>query len=179
MPCDARLRRPSSTTSFTTFYLHSTQNEKLRTNLRENFNDTSNRNSNLNLLSRKRESSRQKEYSTLQRLEIMSDSDGEYVADNNSDDDFGAHQVSSRHGTRSTGPVRGPAGSTTRGGDTNAGTSRRRAKWEDIQRSWDNVIEGADGSINTAVENLREATKRKRCLLPICSKPRKALTFCS
>ncbi|KAF8864456.1 TFIIH basal transcription factor complex, subunit SSL1 [Acephala macrosclerotiorum] len=94
----------------------------------------------------------------------MSDSDGEYVADNNSDDDFGAHQVSSRHGTRSTGPVRGPAGSTTRGGDTNAGTSRRRAKWEDIQRSWDNVVEGADGSINTAVENLREATKRKRLL---------------
>lgn len=102
------------------------------------------------------------ELETFRDLNTMSDSDGEYVADNNSDDDFGAHQVSSRHGTRSSGPVRGPAGSAARGGDTNAGSSRRRAKWEDIQRSWDNVIEGADGSINTAVENLREATKRKR-----------------
>lgn len=91
----------------------------------------------------------------------MSDSDGEYVADDLSDDDIGAHQVST-HGTRSTGPARGAAGSSTRGGDTNAGTSRRRAAWEDIQRSWDTVVEGADGSINSAVEGLREAGKRKR-----------------
>lgn len=92
---------------------------------------------------------------------IMSDSDGEYVADELSDEEPRAHQVS-RHGTRSAGPVRGPAGSSTRGGDTNAGTSRRRAAWEDIQRSWDTVVEGADGSINSAVEGLREAGKRKR-----------------
>ncbi|TVY81407.1 General transcription and DNA repair factor IIH subunit ssl1, partial [Lachnellula suecica] len=94
----------------------------------------------------------------------MSDSDGEYVADDLSDGDAGAHQVSTSHGTRSTGPVRGAAGSSTRGGDTNAGSSRKRAAWEDIQRSWDTVVEGADGSINSTVEGLREAGKRKRLL---------------
>ncbi|RDL38264.1 TFIIH basal transcription factor complex, subunit SSL1 [Venustampulla echinocandica] len=93
----------------------------------------------------------------------MSDSDGEYVADDISDEDIGAHQVST-HGTRSSGPVRGAAGSGTRGGDTNAGTVRKRAAWEDIQRSWDTVVEGADGSINSTVEGLREAGKRKRLL---------------
>jgi transcription initiation factor TFIIH subunit 2 len=93
----------------------------------------------------------------------MSDSDGEYVADELSDEENAAHQVS-KHGTRSTGPVRGAAGSATRGGDTNAGTNRKRAAWEDIQRSWDSVVEGADGSINSAVEGLREAGKRKRLL---------------
>ena len=94
----------------------------------------------------------------------MADSDGEYVADDISDDDIGAHQVDGGggHGTRSTGPVRGPAGSNTRGGDREGGNNRRRAAWEDIQRSWDTVVEGADGSINSAVEGLREAGKRKR-----------------
>ena len=91
----------------------------------------------------------------------MSDSDGEYVADDLSDEDIAAHQVSS-HGTRSSGPLRGAAGSAARGGDTNTGTNRRRAAWEDIQRSWDTVVEGADGSINSTVEGLREAGKRKR-----------------
>ena len=95
----------------------------------------------------------------------MSDSDGEYVADDGSDDDIGAHQVSTSHGTRSSGPVRGAVGSATRGGDTNGGTNRRRAAWEDIQRSWDTVVEGADGSINSTVEGLREASKRKRYVL--------------
>ncbi|KAH8657056.1 Ssl1-like-domain-containing protein [Tricladium varicosporioides] len=88
----------------------------------------------------------------------MSDSDGEYVADDLSDDEI---QVSSKHGTRSAGPA---AGSGSRGGDTNQGSSRKRAAWEDIQRSWDTVVEGADGSINSAVEGLREAGKRKRLL---------------
>jgi hypothetical protein len=92
---------------------------------------------------------------------VMSDSDGEYVADDLSDEDIAAHQVS-RHGTRSSGPVRGAVGSATRGGDTNTGSNRRRAAWEDIQRSWDTVVEGADGSINSTVEGLREAGKRKR-----------------
>lgn len=101
----------------------------------------------------------------------MSDSDGEYVADGLSDDDVGAHQVSAGHGTRSTGPVRGAAGSSTRGGDTNAGTSRKRAAWEDIQRSWDTVVEGADGSINSTVEGLREAGKRKRYVLHVLYLP--------
>ena len=95
----------------------------------------------------------------------MSDSDDEYVADDISDDEADAHQVSTStatHGTRSTAPLKGASASATRGGDSNAGTSRRRAAWEDIQRSWDTVIEGADGSINSTVEGLREAGKRKR-----------------
>lgn len=94
----------------------------------------------------------------------MSDSDGEYVG-NDSDNDLGAHDASAHaHGTRSTGQIRGPAGSTTRGGDREGGNNRRRAAWEDIQRSWDTVVEGADGSINSTVEGLREAGKRKRCV---------------
>jgi len=110
----------------------------------------------------------------------MSDSDGEYVADDLSDDDIGTHHVSN-HGTRSTGPVRGTAGSGTRGGDTNAGSNRRRAAWEDIQRSWDNVVEGADGSINSTVEGLREAGKRKRSVAPLPGLDigYLTLTFCS
>ncbi|CZT09367.1 related to transcription factor TFIIH chain p47 [Rhynchosporium graminicola] len=90
----------------------------------------------------------------------MSDSDDDYVADAPSDDE-GANNVS-RHGTRSTGPVRGNAGNK-RGGDANT-SNRRRAAWEDIQRSWDTVVEGADGSLNSTVEGLRDAGKRKRLL---------------
>jgi transcription initiation factor TFIIH subunit 2 len=92
----------------------------------------------------------------------MSDSDGEYVADDLSDDDIAAHQVSTSHGTRSTIPARGAAGSGIRGGDTSAGTSRKRAAWEDIQRSWDTVVEAEDGSINSAVEAFKDRAKRKR-----------------
>ncbi|KAG9232497.1 Ssl1-like-domain-containing protein [Amylocarpus encephaloides] len=91
----------------------------------------------------------------------MSSSDEDYVADDS--DDAGSHQVSSRHGTRSQGPVKGPAGTSTRGGDPNAGT-RKRAAWEDIQRSWDTVVESADGSITAAVEKERNEKKRGRLL---------------
>src|SRR4051794_12247328 len=92
----------------------------------------------------------------------MADSDGEYdVSDGGSDD---IPEISTGHGTRSSGPVRAAAGSSTRGGDTNAGTNRKRAAWEDIQRSWDTVVE-TDGSINSAVEGLREAGKRKRLVV--------------
>ncbi|KAG4426412.1 hypothetical protein IFR04_000294 [Cadophora malorum] len=89
----------------------------------------------------------------------MSDSDDDYIADAPSDDER-PHNVSA-HGTRSTGPVRGNAGNNR--GETNT-SNRRRAAWEDIQRSWDTVVEGADGSINSAVEGLRDAGKRKRLL---------------
>jgi transcription initiation factor TFIIH subunit 2 len=88
----------------------------------------------------------------------MADSDDDYVADDHSDDDIDAHVVST-HGTRSTGPAAGPGA---RGGENGGTSSRRRAAWEDIQRSWDTVVEGADGSINSTVEGLREAGKRKR-----------------
>jgi transcription initiation factor TFIIH subunit 2 len=104
----------------------------------------------------------------------MADSDGEYVADDLSDDDIEAHHIAGAggHGTRSTGQLRGPLSSITRGGDRETGGNRRRAAWEDIQRSWDTVVEGADGSINSTVEGLREAGKRKRSaklLNGICS----------
>ncbi|KAL2066593.1 hypothetical protein VTL71DRAFT_2664 [Oculimacula yallundae] len=89
----------------------------------------------------------------------MSDSDDDYIADAGSDDERAPNV--SRHGTRSTGPVKGNAGK--KGGDTNT-SNRRRAAWEDIQRSWDTVVEGADGSLNSTVEGLRDAGKRKRLL---------------
>jgi transcription initiation factor TFIIH subunit 2 len=82
----------------------------------------------------------------------MADSDEEYVDDYS--DDAAAHQVTSgRRGTRATGR---PA----------AGRERQpaqpKARWEDIERSWDTVVEGADGSISSTVVGLLEAGKRKR-----------------
>ncbi|TGO43078.1 hypothetical protein BHYA_0003g00320 [Botrytis hyacinthi] len=94
----------------------------------------------------------------------MADSDGEYVEDL-SDDDIGAPaNVNVGHGTRSTGAATGAGGSTAKEKAANGGGNRRKAAWEDIQRSWDTVVEGADGSINSTVEGLREANKRKRLL---------------
>ncbi len=82
----------------------------------------------------------------------MADSDGEYVEEL-SDNDISAHQVTGRTtgGARSGGR---------RGGRAQA--AQPRARWEDIQRSWDNVVEGADGSINNTVMTMLEASKRKR-----------------
>ncbi|KAI9807532.1 MAG: hypothetical protein M1825_005472 [Sarcosagium campestre] len=84
----------------------------------------------------------------------MADSDGEYV-DELSDDETNAHQV-----------TRGDGGGTRSGGGR-AGVgqaAKPKARWEDIQRSWDNVVEGADGSISSTVVGLLEASKRKRLL---------------
>lgn len=92
----------------------------------------------------------------------MSSSDGDYVADELSDQDLAP--VVSKHGTRSTGPVGGKDGSATRGGDAKPGTRHKKVAWEELQRSWDVVVESADGSIHSAVEGLREAGKRKRLL---------------
>jgi len=41
-------------------------------------------------------------------------------------------------------------------------SGRSKERWEDIQRSWDLVTEGADGSLAGTVEGLLEAGKRKR-----------------
>lgn len=87
----------------------------------------------------------------------MADSDGEYVVD--SDDDVRAAQ--SANGTRAATTNRGTATKSTRGDDSH-GKVRRRAAWEDIQRSWDTVVESADGSINSTVDGLRDAGKRQR-----------------
>ncbi|KAI2471830.1 TFIIH basal transcription factor complex, subunit SSL1 [Annulohypoxylon bovei var. microspora] len=85
----------------------------------------------------------------------MADSDGEFHADDASDD-LADHQVtaSSRHDTRSRPKP-----------DKNKKTTRKSAKaaWEDIQRSWDAVVEDADGTL-TGVEGRAEAEKRARLL---------------
>ena len=74
----------------------------------------------------------------------MAESDGEYVQDNS--DDEADHQVSRASGKRSR-----PA----------AGQTSLRGGWE-VTRTWENVVEGADGTINSTVEGLLEAGKRKR-----------------
>lgn len=91
----------------------------------------------------------------------MADSDDEYISDI-SDNDLPAAPNgggSRAHATRSTGPVKGTISATSRGGNEGG---RRRAAWEDIQRSWDTVVEGADGNLSSTVEELKEAGKRQR-----------------
>jgi hypothetical protein len=102
-----------------------------------------------------------------QLTEAMAGSDGEYVGDL-SDDDLPMSNLDGAggHATRSTGPVRGTVSTATKGGDRGGGNSRRRAAWEDIQRSWDTVVEGADGSLSSTVEGLLEAGKRQRYCQP-------------
>ncbi|KAI9669212.1 MAG: hypothetical protein M1817_004707 [Caeruleum heppii] len=83
----------------------------------------------------------------------MADSDGEYVQELSDDEavnDAGLKNAVGP-GTRSSG----------RGGGQ---VAQPKAAWEDIHRSWDNVIEGADGSINSTVAGLLEAGKRKRLM---------------
>lgn len=77
----------------------------------------------------------------------MADSDEEYVGEISEDeDDVDAHNIS-----------RGAA----------AGTRSRRkkqrggAEWE-VSRTWETLVEGADGTISSTVEGLLEAGKRKR-----------------
>lgn len=90
----------------------------------------------------------------------MADSDGEYVEDL-SDDDLdqradSAGKGSSSYGTRSKG---GRANG--KSGDGRKG-ARSKAAWEDIKRSWENVVETDDGSIT--IEALIEAEKRRRLM---------------
>ena len=91
----------------------------------------------------------------------MADSDGEYVSDISDDDLPAATNVAGAkaHATRSTGPVKGAASGAARAGGDGG---RRRAAWADIQRSWDTVVEGADGNLSSTVEELKEAGKRQR-----------------
>ncbi|KAL2021130.1 hypothetical protein VTK56DRAFT_7436 [Thermocarpiscus australiensis] len=93
----------------------------------------------------------------------MADSDGEYV-DDLSDDDLHDRRVTSggdgsSYGTRS----KAARGSRNRGDGRRAkGGARSKAAWEDIQRSWENVVETEDGSITIGA--LLEAEKRRRLL---------------
>ncbi|KAH9908047.1 Ssl1-like-domain-containing protein [Xylariomycetidae sp. FL2044] len=82
----------------------------------------------------------------------MVNSDGDYHGDDASDEEFGDHQVTS--GTRSH----------SRKDGGKKGRKGGKAAWEDIQRSWDAVVEGADGSITGTIEGLAEAEKRARLL---------------
>ncbi|KAI1656160.1 TFIIH basal transcription factor complex, subunit SSL1 [Daldinia decipiens] len=86
----------------------------------------------------------------------MADSDGEFQADG-SDDEFGDHQVTSstRNDTRS----RNRTDKSKKGVRKGA-----KAAWEDIQRSWDTVVEDADGTLTGAIEGRAEAEKRARLL---------------
>lgn len=79
----------------------------------------------------------------------MADSDGEYQADDASDDEF---------------HVTGTSGPGTRSRDKKKGRKGAKAAWEDIQRSWDKITEGADGTLAAAIEGLAEAEKRARLL---------------
>lgn len=74
----------------------------------------------------------------------MADSDGDYVQEM-SDDEIEAHQV-----TRGGGGGTRASGKKTRGGG-----------WE-VARTWEDVVESADGTINSTIEELLEAGKRKR-----------------
>ncbi|KAI0181422.1 TFIIH basal transcription factor complex, subunit SSL1 [Hypoxylon sp. FL1284] len=87
----------------------------------------------------------------------MADSDGEYRADDASDDDFADHQVtsSSRQETRSRARPNKTKKPTRKGA---------KAAWEDIQRSWDTVIEDADGTLTGLIEGRAEAAKRARLM---------------
>lgn len=75
----------------------------------------------------------------------MADSDEEYVGNISEDEDeVDAHIISTGAGSR----------------------ARRRkqrggAEWE-VSRTWESLVEGADGTINSTVEGLLEAGKRKR-----------------
>ncbi|AEO61641.1 hypothetical protein MYCTH_2311995 [Thermothelomyces thermophilus ATCC 42464] len=89
----------------------------------------------------------------------MADSDGEYVEDLSDDDlDHRADSAGkgSSYGTRSKG---GRANG--KSGDGRKG-ARSKAAWEDIKRSWENVVETEDGSIT--IEALIEAEKRRRLM---------------
>ena len=73
----------------------------------------------------------------------MADSDEEYIEDVSDD---GADEV--------TGGV----------GDGTRSKKRKQhggAEWE-VSRTWESLVEGADGTINSTVEGLLEAGKRKR-----------------
>lgn len=84
----------------------------------------------------------------------MSDSDGEYVADDMSDD-FMDHQVTTTTEAKD-------ASRSRRRDKKSQQKGGRKAAWEDVKRSWDTVVEGQDGSLSIA--EVIEAQKRKRLL---------------
>ncbi|KAL9048705.1 MAG: hypothetical protein Q9162_007588 [Coniocarpon cinnabarinum] len=78
----------------------------------------------------------------------MSDSDGDFEA---FEDDDEPSIVTNGYGTRGRTGAAGATGAT-------------RERWEDVQRTWDQVEESADGTLTRALESLQEAQKRRRVL---------------
>ncbi|KAL8365685.1 hypothetical protein RB595_004473 [Gaeumannomyces hyphopodioides] len=85
----------------------------------------------------------------------MADSDGEFVADDGSDDEM-LGQGGSSYDTR--GAARDGGG----GGGDKKGKRKGKAAWEDLQRSWDVAEELAEGGLS--LEGRIEAEKRRRVL---------------
>ncbi|RAH48552.1 TFIIH/NER complex subunit SSL1 [Aspergillus brunneoviolaceus CBS 621.78] len=79
----------------------------------------------------------------------MADSDEEYAGEA-SEDEVDGSQISSRGGAAK--PPR-----------SKRKKNRGGAEWE-VSRTWESLVEGADGTINSTVEGLLEAGKRKRLL---------------
>ncbi|KAF3200999.1 hypothetical protein TWF192_003374 [Orbilia oligospora] len=96
----------------------------------------------------------------------MADSDEDFVLSSSGDDRPKARGAGGGGGGGSgaAGSSRRSTRKSKRADGAPAPGATKREKWEDIQRSWDNVVEGADGSIAGTVIGLLEATKRKRLL---------------
>ena len=93
----------------------------------------------------------------------MADSDEDYIATD--DEEIGAHNVGKggrhRGSAAAAGGGGGGSGARSKNGSKSGG-AQKRERWEDIKRSWDNVVEGEDGSLSSTVAGLLEAGKRKR-----------------
>ena len=86
----------------------------------------------------------------------MSDSDEEYVAklsDNGRDENLGADDDDEE------GDIRPLAGG--RGARNRRKKQRKGQEWE-VARTWETLVEGADGTISAAVGGILDAGKRKR-----------------
>jgi transcription initiation factor TFIIH subunit 2 len=87
----------------------------------------------------------------------MPESDDEYVQPL-SDEDAEAHVVSRSGKTRSA----GRGGASHRRNDSGAGDDAGAAGGFELSRTWENVVEGEDGTIAGAIEGILEGGKRRR-----------------
>jgi len=104
----------------------------------------------------------------------MADTDDEYIEDLSEGDSHAPQQSQAQYGTRLGKQHREApkmpwplthvlcAAGQSRRLQAAGQPGRSKERWEDIQRSWDLVTEGADGSLAGTVEGLLEAGKRKR-----------------
>ncbi|OIW27392.1 putative transcription factor [Coniochaeta ligniaria NRRL 30616] len=97
----------------------------------------------------------------------MADSDGEYVEDLSDEDEIrpvaapSTAQVESNYGTRSKGEASSRRDRTKQPHNDN----RRRAAWEDMHRSWEDVIrDDKDGKAAYTIDQLIDEEKRRRLL---------------